>query len=227
MPLTDFLLGIVIPPLALLPMFQLYRVIDRKPDIVLLPLESDVLLFLLFFIATIISLGNGMHLAAVSIDRKTIDLTEEEKDLLHVIDFFHHSFSHAFIFIPILIGTFLYLLFEINHPELNALPNWQIYALAFFGLVVGLVFGMAVIEGSGAVLFIPILAIILLVTVILDKYLHLDLRRLPLMIFLGTSYMTHLLLLLVWGFHYRGWPEVIGELVKIPGIPARRRDNKK
>lgn len=223
LPLLQFLFGIVFPPLALLPFFQLYRLMERKPELNLIPLGGDGFIFVFFFLVVTAALGNGMHMAAVSIDHKAKNLTSEERDLLHIIDFFHHAFSHTFIYLPVLLACFSFFLFEINHPEAAALTPLQVRILVFFGFLFGASFGLSVIEGSSYLLVTPLLAVLLTLTAVLRQKLHLDFRFLPVGVFFNSSFLSHLVFLLGWGFYHRSFPEIIGELVVREGFPENRK----
>lgn len=224
MRLLQFLLGIVLPPLVLLPVFQLYRLMERGSYYPLIPLSDDSFLFILFLSIVWASVGNGMHVAGVSIDYKVQNLDldgydEEEKALIYVIDFFHHSFSHLLVHVPVLASTFILLLFELNHRDPVFMDLAQVTVVMILGIILGTIYGLSVIEGGNWKSVMPIQAIFIVLGLYLIAVLKVSIFTLPVFLCFLPAYISGFVLLALWGVYHRGFPEIMGELVVREGHP--------
>lgn len=226
MRLLQFLLGLVMPPLILLPIFQIYRVLEGAPFFPLIPLSDDGFLFVIFLLIVWSSVGNGMHVAGVSIDYKAQnldELDEDERALILAIDFFHHSFSHFLVNLPILIMTFIFSLFEINHHGSVFMNSGQIFLLIVTGCLFGLIYGLSVVEGGGWYTVMPLQVLFILVIPAIFGYFNLPIFLAPVSFFFWVSYIFGFTFLLFWGTYHRGFPEIMGELKLKDGHPRHPR----
>lgn len=228
MRLLQFLLGIVLPPLVLLPVFQLYRLMEREVYFPIIPLSDDSFLFVLFLSIVWASVGNGMHVAGVSIDYKVQNLDldgydEEEKALIYVIDFFHHSFSHLLVHVPVLASTFILLLFELNHHDQIFMDLAQVTIIIILGVVLGTLYGLSVIEGSNWKSVMPIQSIFIVLGLYLIAVLKVPIFILPVSLCFLLAYISGFVLLALWGIYHHGFPEIMGELVVKDGHPRSPR----
>lgn len=226
MRLLQFLLGLVMPPLILLPIFQIYRVLESNPLLPLLPLSDDGFLFLIFLLIVWASVGNGMHVAGVSIDYKAQnldELDEDERALIMAIDFFHHSFSHFLVNLPILIMTFIFFLFEINHHGGVFLDSGQTLLLIISGCLFGLLYGLSVVEGGGWYTVMPLQIFFVVAIPVLLGFFNLPIFLTPVGFFFWVSYISGFSFLFFWGVYHKGFPEIMGELKVKDGHPRNPR----
>lgn len=224
--LLQFLLGIVLPPIMILPVFQLYRMIERNTFVAFLPLGDDGFLFLLFSLIALASVGNGMHVAGVSIDysAQNLDgLDEEDRAVLRVVEFFHHGFSHLLVQLPIALIVFTLFLFELNHPSNYFLNEPQLMVVIAGGAVFGLVSALSVIDGSVWKVLLPVmLSLVIFMPLVVDSG-DVSVFRLPVGLYFWSSHLTATIFLVLWGFYHRGFPEIIGELKVKDGHPVSPR----
>lgn len=226
MRLLQFLLGLVMPPLILLPIFQIYRVLERAPFFPLIPMSDDGFLFIIFLLIVWASVGNGMHVAGVSIDYKAQnldELDEDERALILAIDFFHHSFSHFLVNLPILIMTFVFFLFEINHHGSVFLDSGQTLLLIAAGCFFGLLYGLSVVEGGGWYTVMPLQVLFMIIIPLVFGFFNLPLFLAPVGFFFWVSYIFGFAFLFFWGIYHRGFPEIMGELKVKDGHPRNPR----
>ncbi|MCL5004017.1 MAG: hypothetical protein M1352_01970 [Patescibacteria group bacterium] len=226
LPILQFLLGVVAPPIMLLPVFQLYRLIERNPLVSSLPISDEAYLFFIFCLVALGSVGNGMHVAGLSIDYKAQNLDgleEDEKALIRVVDFFHHGFSHLMVYLPLELATFVFLMFELNHPGVVFMNIFQVISIGLAGTVFGLACGLSVIEGSGYRVIIPLNVVLVLAAASLVIRTNVSIFLLPTAFYMSTSYITGFLVLVSWGLYHRGFPEIMGELKIKEGHPKSPR----
>lgn len=214
------------PPIILLPIFQIYRILERGPFSPLIPISDDAFLFIIFLLIVWASVGNGMHVAGVSIDYKAQnldELDEEERALIKAIDFFHHSFSHFLLNLPILIVTFVFVIFEVNHHSPFFMNLKQITLLVLSGGLLGLLYGLNVVEGGGWYVALPLQGFFALLIPFFYRYINLTLFLTPVSLFFWVSYISGFIFLLFWGIYHRGFPEIMGELRVKDGHPSHPR----
>lgn len=226
MRLLQFLSGIVLPPIILIPVFQLYRMIERNPFLPVVPLSDDAFLFIIFTLITLASVGNGMHVAGVSIDypAQNLDsLDEEEKAVLHVIEFFHHGFSHLMVQLPMTMMTFVFFLFELNHQSPSYLTGLQFWLVFGGGLVYGVASALAAIEGASGRLILTLYLFLIVAVLLLITKLQLSFLLLPAGLYYLVSYLAGLAFLALWRAYHGGFPEIMGELKVKEGHPQSPR----
>lgn len=220
--LLQFLSGIVLPPIILIPVFELYRLIERNLGSSLLPFSDDTFLFIIFAFIALASVGNGMHVAGVSIDypAQNLDsLDEEEKAVLRVIEFFHHGFSHLMVQLPMTLMTFVFFLFELNHPSPFPLSSLQFWLILIGGVIYGVASALAAIEGASGQFILPFYLLLAAAVLLVVSKLQLNLFVLPTGLYYLVSYLSGLTFLAFWRAYHGGFPEIMGELRVKQGHP--------
>ncbi len=220
--LLQFLLGVVLPPIVLIPIFQLYRMLERQPFYPAVPLGDETILFIIFSLMALMSVGNGMHVAGVSIDYKAQNLDkldEEERSLLRVIEFFHFGFSHLLVYTPLLIMVFVFFLMELNHPSPVFIDLSGLWALLLSGLIFGIGSGIGVLDGGGAKVYLAVGASFSILMVFLLSLFQISIFLMPASIFFLTSFVSGIGFLTIWRLCNHGFPEIVGELRVKDGHP--------
>jgi hypothetical protein len=194
-------------PLLIIPIFYFFRqMISQNPEVVTIRypkyVSEIVFLTLLYFMV----LGNGIHAVSVVLSKHMKDLRKHS--VWEINEFFHHAFSHLIIFVPSVIFLFSLAIYEINRPNLP-LTNIEVLILVISGILVGIVLGMASIEGSIAkIMFIEIIILLLLIPLIF-VFFNLDFRRFPFTIFVESLYITTAFFIALYGLKRKGFPEIV------------------
>ena len=151
-------------------------------------------------------LGHGMHVSANSIHnladtgamRHALDIAGS--DLYRLIYFYDEHLSHPVWYGGILALAGLLVVREARAPAGNATDPWATW-------VAGVVYGFSLfcifVEGQAVYLGLPFAAIAAAYTLRTRR----ELGRRPLGAFFGVAFLVALLLILVWGLRWRGFPQ--------------------
>lgn len=206
-------------PFPLYPLVSFQDVFDLLTPLVLIPIywlmfkyssgEASTGLEEIAFnvFASIWVLGQGMHLAANSIDNLAenlagtgrIDITATS--LYQLIYFYDEHLSHYIWHIGVLALAGLIIYREWRHPAGSSTVWW---ATLVGGFVYGFTYFCIFLEGQTVPLGLPFAAFIVLLTLVWGRG---RLTRHPLLAFFFLSCLIALVFLVGWGIYWGGFPQ--------------------
>jgi len=195
-------------PILVIPIFYfLYRMITSNPEnpVIYIPKYMSDLSFLFFFYFLV--LGNGIHAVSVVLSKHMKNL--QKHTVWEVNEFFHHAFSHFLIEFSAIMLVFTYVILEINHPSILMLTNLEILLILVSGIIIGIILGLASIEGSIAnSMFLIFYILSLAIPFIFIKF-NLDFRFFPFASIVETMLITSVVCILFYRHYKKGFPEIV------------------
>lgn len=187
---TDILTPFVIVPLG----WMLFRNSSRSPVG-----RRMTIVFLLFAVVWV--QGQGIHLAANSIGHLLKD--SPGTDGYALTHFFDEVLGH-YLWHTGIVGMSGLLIWRHWHPSFDAIRTPDIAVAGLGGAIYGATFFIITVEAATVQLGLPFAAIALLTVLAKARG---RLARQPVLCFFATAYAITILLLIVWGLIWGGFPE--------------------
>jgi hypothetical protein len=184
----------ILTPLVLLPLYWLlYRLSQNQP----LNLSGMVIFFVF---AAFWAAGQGMHLAANSIDHLLKGM--ESSDIYKLTHFYDEILGHYLWHVGI-VGLAGFLIFR-QWQSPSTEERGSLWPLMLAGVIHGFTFFMIVIEGGTAPLGITFAVLAVLFGLVWGRKM---LFMRPVITFFFISYAVALLFFIGWGIYWQGLPQ--------------------
>ena len=195
-------------PILIIPMSYFFKqIIDLNPytNTLTFPKHVSELIFLILLYFLI--LGNGIHAVSVVLSKYMKNLRKHR--IWEINEFFHNAFSHFLMTGSAALILFSFAVYEVNRPNIILITNLELAILVISGVVFGIIFGFASIEGSiPQVMFYLLYLLSLMLPFIFIRF-NLNYRLFPFTTFVETMFITSVIMISFYKYKREGFPEVV------------------
>ena len=201
-------LNLFFAPVLVIPMlYFLKRIIETNPSNYVFIWTKYLAELIFLALIYLLVLGLGIHASAVVISKHMKDLSKHKA--WEITEFFHHQFSHLLITASAVFIMFSFAILEINRPNLIPLADFELVILLTSGIVVGIILGIASIEGSIPNLMLLLLYVLSLAVPFIFVKHNLNYRLFPFTTYIETVYIVSVITLLFYRHKKKGFPEIV------------------
>ncbi len=137
---VQFIYLFITTPLIFLGLINLGLEVAERPEEIIFPFSTNLLLALYLLTVYIGIMGVAVHSTATTVSDYFV---KKDKSKAHLVDeFLHGPLSHEMLYLGAMTSTLFLSLLEMNHPDLKASFNWTV---AFFlGATLGIAWALGI-----------------------------------------------------------------------------------